>query len=284
MHKLSLAYGGVRCFVPCTTPDASIDPQRPLSGSRHSAGPSFLPFRRVPASRFFLPIHQQSTGKWKPISTSSSKTEEIRRSTAPCALETVSWPHCDKLVQAHPTQRMTDQPPAQAAPAADSEESKSARVTLADICAQGAAHFAHKKYDDAAECYARAAEMQAELNGEMDPSNAEVLFLYGRSLFKVGQGKSDVLGGKAGAAERERGVEKGVARRVVSEKGQDIEKKAGEEVKKDEVEKKEEGKKEGEVSEEKKPLFQFTGDENWDDSDEDEEVRFPSHRQSRNSR
>ncbi|KAL2110302.1 hypothetical protein VUR80DRAFT_1373 [Thermomyces stellatus] len=170
---------------------------------------------------------------------------------------------------------MTDQPPAQAAPAADSEESKSARVTLADICAQGAAHFAHKKYDDAAECYARAAEMQAELNGEMDPSNAEVLFLYGRSLFKVGQGKSDVLGGKAGAAERERGVEKGVARRVVSEKGQDIEKKAGEEVKKDEVEKKEEGKKEGEVSEEKKPLFQFTGDENWDDSDEDEEDGEP---------
>lgn len=172
---------------------------------------------------------------------------------------------------------MTDQPPAAAAPAAaESEETKSARVSLADVCAKGAAHFAHKKYDEAAECYARAAEMQAELNGEMDPSNADVLFLYGRSLFKVGQGKSDVLGGKAaGAAERERGVEKGVAGKVATGKGKDIEKKAEAEVKKDEGDKKEPETKEGEVSEEKKPLFQFTGDENWDDSDEDEEVRGP---------
>lgn len=162
---------------------------------------------------------------------------------------------------------MSEQPPA-----ADSEETKSARVSLADVCAKGAAHFAHKKYDDAAECYARAAEMQVDLNGEMDPSNAEVLFLYGRSLFKVGQGKSDVLGGKASAAEKERGVEKGVAGKVASGKGKDIEKKAESDVKKDEADKKE-----GEVSEEKKPLFQFTGDENWDDSDEeDEEVRVSS--------
>lgn len=172
---------------------------------------------------------------------------------------------------------MTDQaqppadPAARAAHALD-EEAKSQRVSLADVCAKGAAHFAHRRYEEAAECYARAAEMQAELDGEMDPRNAEVLFLYGRSLFKVGQGKSDVLGGKA--AGKEKGKEKEKKRAV------------GDEVKMEKKEKKKEGEKseakdekvddkEG-VSGEKKPLFQFEGDENWDDTDEEDEVR-PHH-------
>ena len=165
---------------------------------------------------------------------------------------------------------MADQQPAaqQQPPAADSEDTKAQRVHLADICAKGAAHYAHKQYDDAAECYATAAELQAELNGEMDPANAEILFLYGRSLFRVGQGKSDVLGDRAEGKQRERGG----AAAAGGSKGK--EKKAG----KEEGGVKAEGaaaggeKKEGEVAGEKKPLFQFTGDENWDDSDSDEEV------------
>lgn len=83
----------------------------------------------------------------------------------------------------------------------------------------------------------------------------------------MGQGKSDVLGGKAAGAEKEAGEKK-------KGKGKGVEKRGVGEVEK-EGEKKEAGKKEGEgeVSEEKKPLFQFTGDENWDDTDE-EEVRI----------
>lgn len=160
---------------------------------------------------------------------------------------------------------MTDQQPpadtaARAAHALD-EEDKSRRVSLADVCAKGAAHFAHKRYDEAAECYARAAGVQAELDGEMDPRNAEVLFLYGRSLFKVGQGKSDVLGGKAGGKEKEKGKGKKAAGKEVKKE------KKGEKAEKTEEKGEEAG------SGEKKPLFQFEGDENWDDTDEEDEVR-----------
>ncbi|SPO06632.1 related to histone H1-binding protein [Cephalotrichum gorgonifer] len=152
-----------------------------------------------------------------------------------------------------------------------SEEMKSERVTLADVCAKGAAHYVHKRYEEAAGAYAHAAELQAELNGEMDPENADVLFLYGRSLFKVGQGNSDVLGGKAGGAEKKKKAPAGGAPASKKEAPAGGKKKEGgdkEGVKKEEAG---EAKKEGEVEEAKKPLFQFEGDENYDDSDEDEE-------------
>src|SRR4051812_46080935 len=94
-------------------------------------------------------------------------------------------------------------------PTTISEESSAAmeifnnvKVSLADLCAKGTAKYAHKNFEEAAELYARAAELQAELNGEMSPDNADILFLYGRSLFKVGQSKSDVLGGKAGGEKK----------------------------------------------------------------------------------
>ena len=151
------------------------------------------------------------------------------------------------------------------------EAFNSAKVSLADLCAKGTAHFAHKNFEEAADLYARASELQAELNGEMAPENAEILFLYGRSLFKVGQSKSDVLGGRAsgekkksnsavkpkGAEPKEetkdnpdRVAEEGVAI-IAEENGAVLQ--AGEDA--------------------KKPLFTFTGDENFEDTeDEDEEV------------
>merc|ERR1712093_839717 len=132
-----------------------------------------------------------------------------------------------------------------------SEESSAAmevfnnvKVSLADLCAKGTAQYAHKNFEEAAELYARAAELQAELNGEMSPDNADILFLYGRSLFKVGQSKSDVLGGKAGG---EKITEEGVA--IVAGQNGSAE----------------------EAVDAKKPLFQFTGDENFEDSDDDAE-------------
>jgi HAT1-interacting factor 1 len=153
----------------------------------------------------------------------------------------------------------------------------SVRISLADLCAKGTSRFACKNYAEAADYFARASELQAELNGEMDPENAEILFLYGRSLFKVGQSKSDVLGGKAGgekkkpkevakskpkkediataapSSELDKIAEEGVA--LVAEKN-------GIEAKPDEE------------AGAKKPLFQFTGDENFEDSDEEGEVRL----------
>lgn len=171
------------------------------------------------------------------------------------------------------------------------QRAHSLQVSLADLTARASGHYASKRFDDAAEVYAQAAEMQAEMNGEMAPENAEILFLYGRSLFRVGQSKSDVLGGKApetegqqakggkskkgkvvkkkkgpngaaaGAAGSSKEEQELVAEKVVEEAAKIVaDEAAAAEVK---TEKKE--------LEEKKPLFQFTGDENWDDSDEEED-------------
>lgn len=146
----------------------------------------------------------------------------------------------------------------------------SLNVSLADVSAKATALYAKKNYEEAAEVYAQAAEMQAEMNGEMSPQNAEILFLYGRTLFKVGQGKSDVLGGKAPAAGEE------VAKKAKKPKKSAV-KDAGEGSSAEKAvenniaahaEEATEVKK-TEDTEEKKPLFSFTGDENFDESDDE---------------
>lgn len=147
------------------------------------------------------------------------------------------------------------------------EASKSLKVSLADLSAKATALYAHKQYEEASEVYAQAAEMQAEMNGEMSPENAEILFLYGRSLFKVGQSKSDVLGGKAPetkksskpkpAKQAQSADESAPAKKNGAAGAADSSATAG-----------------GDESkpEQKKALFQFEGDENFEDSEEEEEV------------
>ncbi|OBT74430.1 hypothetical protein VF21_06583 [Pseudogymnoascus sp. 05NY08] len=140
----------------------------------------------------------------------------------------------------------------------ETEAHNTTLVTLADLSAKGTSHYAQRQYGEAADLFARAAELQAELNGEMDPANAEVLFLYGRSLFRVGQSKSDVLGGRAGGEKKKKDVkpkkeEGGAGLAVIAEGAEKAEEKV-------------------EEAAEKKPLFQFTGDENFEDSDEDEDA------------
>lgn len=163
------------------------------------------------------------------------------------------------------------------------ERVNSVNVSLADLAAKGQAKYGQKQYEEAAEIFSQAAEMQAELNGEMAPENAEILFHYGRALFKVGQSKSDVLGGKAPAAGGASGAEKAAGKKKGGENG--VAKKAKKEEAaaaeaKDEQQKTaEEGgekatgraSKADDALEAKKPLFQFTGDENFDDSEEEEE-------------
>lgn len=159
---------------------------------------------------------------------------------------------------------------------APEEVFNSVKVSLADLCAKGTAQYAHKNYDEAADLYARASELQAELNGEMSPENAEILFLYGRSLFKVGQSKSDVLGGRAAGEEKKNKKSNGAAK-VKKEEA----KEPRAELKTEDEKVAEEGvaiiaEQNGGVKKEedptaKKPLFQFTGDENFEDSDDEED-------------
>lgn len=154
---------------------------------------------------------------------------------------------------------------------------KSKKVALADLSAKGKALYTRRQYEDAAEIFSKASILQAELNGETAPENAEILFHYGRSLFKVGQSKSDVLGGTAATAEKKKkpnGAAKAQKPAAPAEAAQTEEEKVTEEGIAIVAEQKESEKKAEEVKADgSNPLFQFTGDENFDDS-EDEEVRL----------
>jgi HAT1-interacting factor 1 len=150
----------------------------------------------------------------------------------------------------------------------------SLNVTLADLSAKATAQYAMKNYEEAAEIYAQAAEMQAEMNGEMSPENAEILFMYGRALFKVGQSKSDVLGGKAPAAGEEgakksKKGKKTAGAKPVGDAGEAASAEKAIEEKVATIAEEATEVKKTEESAEKKPLFQFTGDENFDESDEE---------------
>ncbi|KAL7919822.1 hypothetical protein ACQKWADRAFT_300161 [Trichoderma austrokoningii] len=153
-------------------------------------------------------------------------------------------------------------PPAEAELESEVDDDiKSKKVTLADLSAKGTALYAHKKYEGAADIFSRASILQAEINGETAPENAEILFHYGRSLFKVGQSKSDVLGGSAPAVEKKK-ASGGASSKKAAKSGEEKAAAAADEKKGDEK---------SDVPEGKKLFFQFTGDENFDDeSDEDE--------------
>ncbi|KAJ6443410.1 histone H1-binding protein [Purpureocillium lavendulum] len=153
-----------------------------------------------------------------------------------------------------------------ATPISRDEDPKSRRVSLADLSARGTTLYAHKNYDDAAEIFSKASAMQAELNGETAPENAEILFHYGRSVFKVGQSKSDVLGGPAAADKKAKPANGGGAASSKNPVETDATKATKEGPAPSAADNKDEG-----HTDTKKPLFQFTGDENFDESDDEED-------------
>ncbi|KAJ5563198.1 hypothetical protein N7535_008362 [Penicillium sp. DV-2018c] len=145
---------------------------------------------------------------------------------------------------------------------------------LDDLIARAAAKDATKDHDSASELYSQATELQAELNGELSPENADLLYAYGKSLYNVAVSKSDVLGSKVAGEQQptaatssskqpssagskstndsivQDAIATSMAQTASSAKRADKES----------------------VSADPKPLFQFTGDENFVDSeDEDEE-------------
>ncbi|KAF2436064.1 hypothetical protein EJ08DRAFT_624550 [Tothia fuscella] len=135
------------------------------------------------------------------------------------------------------------------------------------LITEASLQYSLKNYNEAAELYSTATEIQSGLNGEMALENAELLFLYGRCLYKVAVSKSDVLGGqlatekpKTSAAEVPALVGPSATEKLVE---------AAVEAK----EEREEGKKgKGEDGIANRPYFEITGDDNWDtDSDEEGE-------------
>ena len=148
------------------------------------------------------------------------------------------------------------------------EMAETARFT--DLTAQATAKYAVKDYAAAAELYSRATEMQAAINGEMSPRNADLLYAYGRCLYHVAVSNSDVLGTKVAG-------EKSAPQKTKSQKKNEIletngEQGLAEEVVASAVEEKDSVKPEETTTTESKPYFQFTGDENYTDSDEEQEA------------
>ena len=100
------------------------------------------------------------------------------------------------------------------------------------------------------------------------------MFLYGRSLFEVGKAQSNVLGGKSGGDKKK----KSGASKTKTTKPEPVEEESKSGLDKiteaatELIVDQEESKKDA-----AQPLFTFTGDENFEDSDEeDAEVTFPS--------
>ncbi|KAI9860579.1 MAG: hypothetical protein M1813_006003 [Trichoglossum hirsutum] len=144
---------------------------------------------------------------------------------------------------------------------------------LEELTAKATLQYSLKNYSAAADLYAQASELQADINGEDSSKNADLLFLYGRSLYQVGVSKSDVLGAKVageGNAEGAGGAKEAgssAATNSLSVEGEV----AGEATPKVVEGKDGTGRPITESAAPNKPFFQITGDENFDDSDEEEE-------------
>ena len=146
---------------------------------------------------------------------------------------------------------------------------------LNHLIAQATHHYSKKDYDTAVELYADATELQAELHGEMSPSNADLLYAYGRCLYHVAVKNSDVLGSRVAGEKPKAKQRRGAGSKDVAKADQSVQR----------SEQKVEGTISGAVEREeaqikagdtaadtcKKPYFQFTGDENFDISDEEDE-------------
>ena len=149
---------------------------------------------------------------------------------------------------------------------------------LDSLKASATKEYALKNYIAAAEHYSEAAEVQDELNGEMSPNNADLLYQYGRCLYHVAVSRSDVLGGRVASAEEPKRKKRKVAPAESSAAGAGSEGGLIGDAMKDGEQKLAEGEAEAEKSEVKKedtfankPFFQITGDENYSDSEEDDD-------------
>ncbi|KAL5420491.1 hypothetical protein PMIN04_006429 [Paraphaeosphaeria minitans] len=143
--------------------------------------------------------------------------------------------------------------------AADTAELPATKEKLDELTQAASLQYSLKNFSAAADHYADAAEIQSKLNGEMAPENAELLFNYGRALYKVAIAKSDVLGTKVAHEEKKKPKSKKVKKEeAIAEEGSTAASGAPAATGK-------------EQTVESKPFFQLTGMENWDDSGEEEE-------------
>lgn len=144
---------------------------------------------------------------------------------------------------------------------ANGTDSQITKDRLDELVALASAREATKDYEAAADLYSQATEFQAQLNGEMATTNADLLYLYGRCLYHVAVSKSDVLGSKIPAST------------AVEPKGDDVKgntsspKPSANPLVESATEQSSHST-DMPTSEQSRPFFQFTGDENFDASDD----------------
>lgn len=144
------------------------------------------------------------------------------------------------------------------------------RAQLDDLIACAAAKDAAKDFNSASELYSQATELQAELNGELSPENADLLYAYGKSLFNVAVSKSDVLGTKVADPQPQTAPSVNAISTGSTSAGENLVKDTiSNAMTKNLPSGKEESTSSGSAS--SKPFFQFTGDDNFVNSDSDDE-------------
>ncbi|KAF2154934.1 hypothetical protein K461DRAFT_217226, partial [Myriangium duriaei CBS 260.36] len=138
---------------------------------------------------------------------------------------------------------------------------------LSNLKASATKEYSLKNYGAAADLYSEATEIQATVNGEMSPQNAELLYAYGRCLYHVAISKSDVLGSKVAGSGEEPKKKKRKTDTSAGDASKSGQEKLAEGVVEAAVEEKDGKKNEGAS----KPFFQISGDENWTDSEGEED-------------
>ena len=144
----------------------------------------------------------------------------------------------------------------------ESEELPQTREKLEELSQAASIHYSTKNFAAAAENYADAVQIQAALNGEMAPENADLLFYYGRALYKVAVAKSDVLGNKV-AQEDKKKTKAPKAAKLEPAQSSSAKSEASTAVTAKPTQKEE--------PLDSKPYFQLQGDENWTDSEDEED-------------
>ena len=139
----------------------------------------------------------------------------------------------------------------------ESEELPKTKEKLEELTQAASLQYSLKNFSAAADHYADAVEIQAELNGETAPENAELLFYYGRALYKVAVAKSDVLGGKAAQEDKKKKKAK-KEKETKAEASSSAANGAKTESSKDTA-----------APKTASTYFQLEGDENWDTSDDE---------------
>jgi len=160
-------------------------------------------------------------------------------------------------------------------PEATWEQDDKQTLRLKDLTAQATAKYALKDYNTAAELYSMGTELQAEINGEMSTQNADLLYAYGRCLYHVAVSNSDVLGSKVAGEKREESKKTPKTKQSHGDGPSDgASSFAKERVAEEGVAIIANGK-DGVLADkelvESKPFFQFIGDNNYDDSDDEAE-------------